>query len=159
MKKLLFFIVCFLSIGWGVAVVHAQDAVADNTEAAAPVPATATEAAAPAPYAKSSIAEFEEHDPWGIAMTFTAIAVVFSALLLLFLSFKYVGKVMQYLRGRREAVHAPEESKAVDGKTAQQPSDVYAAIAFALHQYQHDIYQMEKAVLTINKVARAYSPW
>jgi Na+-transporting methylmalonyl-CoA/oxaloacetate decarboxylase gamma subunit len=102
-------------------------------------------------------AKFEENDPTGVIMTVTAMGVVFSALLFLFLSFKYIGRLMLRRHHRREAPHvdAPHE---VNRKEAS-PSEVYAAIAFAIRQYQHDLHIMEKAVLTINKVTRAYSPW
>ena len=36
--------------------------------------------------------DFAEHDPTGLGMTLVAMAVVLSALLLIFLVFKYIGK-------------------------------------------------------------------
>lgn len=37
--------------------------------------------------------------------------------------------------------------------------EVYAAIATALHLHMAEMHDRENAVLTINKVARTYSPW
>ncbi len=34
-----------------------------------------------------------------------------------------------------------------------------AAIALALYRYRNDLHDIESSVITINKVARAYSPW
>jgi hypothetical protein len=69
-----------------------------------------------------------------------------------------MGKVIQKRFRRREAAHTGiEKGQAHTIKTSS--SDVYAAIAFAIHKYQQDLRTIEKTVLTINKVARAYSPW
>ena len=43
--------------------------------------------------------DFAEHDPTGLGMTLVAMAVVLSALLLIFLVFKYIGKGVDRLRG------------------------------------------------------------
>ncbi|MFT3739364.1 MAG: hypothetical protein QM786_11445 [Breznakibacter sp.] len=37
--------------------------------------------------------------------------------------------------------------------------EVNAAIALSLYLYRNQLHDHENAVLTINKVARAYSPW
>ncbi|GHT68374.1 hypothetical protein FACS189452_07910 [Bacteroidia bacterium] len=105
----------------------------------------------------ASASSFKENDPWGVAMAITAMAVVFTALLLLFVAFKSVGKLLMHKHHKREKPHV--EAVATGVKKEASPSDVYAAIAFAIQQYQKDIQLIEKAVLTINKVARAYSPW
>jgi len=39
------------------------------------------------------------------------------------------------------------------------PAEIVAAIGLALRRYEADLYDMESTVLTINRVARAYSPW
>jgi Na+-transporting methylmalonyl-CoA/oxaloacetate decarboxylase gamma subunit len=107
--------------------------------------------------ADASNEKFRVNDPYGIIMTITAIAVVFVALIFLFFSFKLIGRIMLMHHHRRAAPHV-ETAVDVKKKTAS-PNDVYAAIAFAMERYQQDLHKIEKAVLTINKVARAYSPW
>ncbi|MDR2815020.1 MAG: lamin tail domain-containing protein [Prevotellaceae bacterium] len=106
---------------------------------------------------------FKTYDPSGIAMTITAMSVVFLALISLFLIFKYVGKTALWiiaLRGRRII---PQESPAqvtVSGEKQQpSPGAVFAAIAYALRQYELEVSELESNILTINKVAKAYSPW
>jgi hypothetical protein len=54
-----------------------------------------------------------------------------------------------------------EKPKAVQVKktTPIKEDEVFAAIAVALHFYKSDLHDHENAVLTINRVARTYSPW
>lgn len=44
-------------------------------------------------------------------------------------------------------------------KEVEIPAEIVAAIGLALRRYESDLYDMESTVLTINRVARAYSPW
>jgi uncharacterized protein (DUF2164 family) len=98
-------------------------------------------------------------------MTVTAVAVVFTALILLFISFKSTGRF--YInRGHRKAV-AAAEAKGGGGKVDESkvsetegiPVEVCAAIAAALYEMQNDIHDIEDTVLTIEKKAVSYSPW
>jgi Na+-transporting methylmalonyl-CoA/oxaloacetate decarboxylase gamma subunit len=107
--------------------------------------------------------KFKKNDPTGLAMSMTAVAVVFLALILLYICFKYTGRF--YInRGHKKAVEAVEakggkidESKI--GETDGIPVEVCAAIAAALYEIQNDIHDIEDAVLTIEKKAVSYSPW
>ncbi|MDR0724882.1 MAG: lamin tail domain-containing protein [Prevotellaceae bacterium] len=107
--------------------------------------------------------KFKENDPTGIAMSVTAVAVVFLALILLYVCFKYTGRF--YInRGHKKAVAAAEaKGGTVDqskiGDTDGIPVEVCAAIAAALYEMQNDIHDIEDAVLTIEKKAVSYSPW
>ena len=38
-------------------------------------------------------------------------------------------------------------------------SEEYAAIATVIHLYHNELHDQEYTIMTINKVARAYSPW
>lgn len=108
---------------------------------------------------------FRQMDPTGGIMAITAMTVVFSALLLLYLIFRTIGKLMtrsaKKKRVREEQAKQPE---IVDG--AGLPligPDIHgeelAAVAMAIYQYQNDLHDIESNVITINKVAKAYSPW
>lgn len=110
------------------------------------------------PLVDATNAKFRQNDRSGIIMSITAMTVVFVALLFLFMSFKFIGRVMLRRHHRREVRHAVVPVPAQKKKEAS-PSEVYAAIAFAMQKYQRDLRKIEKAILTINKVARAYSPW
>jgi Na+-transporting methylmalonyl-CoA/oxaloacetate decarboxylase gamma subunit len=102
--------------------------------------------------------EFGKMDPYGVVMMVVALTVVFSALLLLYLTFKYVSKLYsldikkRFRRRNPEKVTGEEEAEEASG-------EINAAIALALHMYQSQLHDMEDAVITIQKVAKTYSPW
>lgn len=105
------------------------------------------------------IDNFKANDAFGIAMTITAMVVVFLGLLLLYLIFKQVGK-FAIAASKRNAM------KAADGKAAnvsedagEESGEIFAAIATALYEMSDDNHDIENTVITIRKVARTYSPW
>lgn len=104
---------------------------------------------------------FRRRDPSGLVMTFTAMCVVFSALLVLFLFFKILGKNMVRIAMRKERASkgAAVEDSAKPVKQTSYSGEEVAAIALAMRMYQNDLHDRESTVLTINRVARAYSPW
>jgi Na+-transporting methylmalonyl-CoA/oxaloacetate decarboxylase gamma subunit len=106
---------------------------------------------------------FRTYDPTGIAMTITAMSVVFLALISLFLIFKYVGKTALWviaLKGKRIIPKGSPAQVTVSGEKQQpSPGAVFAAIAYALRRYELEMSELESNILTINKVAKAYSPW
>ena len=100
-------------------------------------------------------------DPHGFTMTITAVAVVFSALILLYFAFWALGKIMIRIakRNKQKAAGvsvAPTEKKKDDGAIV---GAEIAAIGMALKMYQDEMHDIESHVLTINRVAKAYSPW
>lgn len=112
------------------------------------------------PKPKSEI--FREKDKAGVVMAVIAMSVVFTALLCLFLIFKQLGKFMT--RGsRRKEKEVAAAAKVV--KSAITPDDdlmngeEIAAIAVALRRYSEDLHDLESEIVTINRVARSYSPW
>ncbi len=101
--------------------------------------------------------KFTQIDPWGIGMTFVGMTVVFISLLLLYMLFFNITKLLNV---------KIKKSKKVEGKEPQEKENeqelsgnVGAAIAMALHLYMSELHDKENTVLTINKVARTYSPW
>ncbi len=105
--------------------------------------------------------KFRQRDPSGIVMAITAMSVVFVALVLLYLIFKMLGKVMvrATLRKEKKAIAAAPVAE----KPLMKPDDIIgeeiAAIAIALRRYDDDMHDIETHVLTINRIAKAYSPW
>ncbi|KAF0148194.1 MAG: hypothetical protein FD143_2935 [Ignavibacteria bacterium] len=123
--------------------------------------AQATAAAADS-LSKAKISEnserFTEVDPWGIGMTFIGMAVVFLSLILLYLLFMNISKIIvKKSSAQKEEITLPAENK--KQTSIKQQEEVYAAIALALHLYKSDLHDHENAILTINRVARTYSPW
>lgn len=114
---------------------------------------------------------FRQTDPIGYGMALTAMAVVLTALLCLYLIFRTVGRLnvvfarrrhlKELLAERRQhhhARHAAEPSK-LDKKDVMLPGEIAAAIGMALQMYENDMHDHESAVLTINRVQKVYSPW
>ncbi|MDE5711802.1 OadG family transporter subunit [Bacteroides sp.] len=105
--------------------------------------------------------KFAEHDSAGIGMAISAMSVVFSGLLLLFISFYVVGKLsVRFLKkNAMKAKGITDKQEAKEKKLGQAPGEVFAAIAMAMHEYQNDVHDVEDTVLTITRVKRSYSPW
>jgi len=102
---------------------------------------------------------FSTYDPSGSAMSITAMTVVFIGLAMLYLIFKCVSKLMAAIKNRttRKAAAAVAEKSEAHQRPA--AGEVYAAIAVALHQYNREMAENELHILTINRVAKTYSPW
>ena len=97
-------------------------------------------------------------DPTGFGMAVIAMSVVFVALIFLYLVFRTIGK-LNTAKAKKNALlkqgKVVEASKISDDA----PGDVYAAISMALHLYQSQLHDDENTVITMEKVARNYSPW
>ena len=108
---------------------------------------------------KSAGESFVEFDPYGIGMTMIAMFVVFSALAILFIIYKNMGRFF-IRRGAAANKPVPREVKVSAKHSAEEMSgEVNAAIAMTLYMYQSELHDEENTVLTINKVSRNYSPW
>ena len=106
--------------------------------------------------------KFRRVDPYGVGMTITAMAVVFTALLLLYIIFRQVGIGMHSAANKRsKAARGDVAATVSDGKPKREvvSGEVIAAISLAMQQYDNDLHDLESAVLTINRVGRTYSPW
>ncbi len=104
---------------------------------------------------------FEKHDGVGIGMAITAMSVVFVGLILLYISFKFIGKISVNMRTKRAMKTKGITDKAVakEKMLGHAPGEVYAAIAMAMYELQNDVHDVEETVLTITRVKRSYSPW
>ncbi|MBX3007304.1 MAG: OadG family protein [Melioribacteraceae bacterium] len=101
--------------------------------------------------------KFTQVDPIGIGITFVGMAVVFFSLLLLYLVFINITKLLNQKLKRS----IKREGQTVEIKVNEEElsGEVNAAIAMAIHLYMSEIHDQENMVLTINRVARTYSPW
>ncbi|MCF0212907.1 MAG: OadG family protein [Muribaculaceae bacterium] len=107
----------------------------------------------------SKVDFFREHDENGLGLTIIAMGIVFAALLLLSLCFYIISKIGAYLLHRKESATTPGAVKIDEkGKKIVSSGEEIAAVVMALHEHfnSHDA---ESAVLTLNKVKKAYSPW
>jgi hypothetical protein len=114
--------------------------------------------------------KFLEVDPSGSGMAFVAMAVVFSALAILFIFFKNLSRVLKMdmskqriARTLAKARLGREMGSAVEKPETEEEfnvsGEVNAAIAMTLYLYTVEMHDAENTVLTINKVSRTYSPW
>lgn len=105
----------------------------------------------------SSGEKFVKIDPYGLGMTIIAMFVVFSALALLYIVYKNIGRFFVRKAGAAKDIKAP----VIEGKhkDEEMSGEVNAAIAMALYMYQNEMHDYENTVLTIHKVSRNYSPW
>ena len=105
--------------------------------------------------------KFEQHDSVGIGMAISAMSVVFTGLILLYLCFKFVGKLAVKLRKRNamKAQNVTDKQEAKERKLGEAPGEVIAAISMALHEAQGADHDVEETILTISRVKRSYSPW
>jgi len=80
--------------------------------------------------------------------------IVFSALVLLFVFFNVLPKIINASIRKKSAAQGTEilEHDDVSGEEI-------AAISMALHFHFSELHDKESGVLTIKKISRAYSPW
>ena len=105
--------------------------------------------------------KFEQHDSAGLGMTITAMTVVFIGLILLYISFRIIGKVAVKLRKRNamKAQNVTDKQEAKERGLGEAPGEGIAAISMALHEAQGADHDVEETILTISRVKRSYSPW
>lgn len=102
---------------------------------------------------------FAERDENGFGMTLMAMAIVFTALLLLCLSFYAIGKIGGAVsRMNKMRAHGVSREEADEITSTHDSGEEIAAIVMALHEHLN-AHDSENTILTINKVKRAYSPW
>ncbi len=102
---------------------------------------------------------FAEQDENGFAMTLMAMAIVFSALLLLCLSFYGLSKIGAAVsKMNKIRAHGTTRKEADEIIASHDSGEEIAAISMALYQHLN-AHDTENTILTINKVKRAYSPW
>lgn len=106
------------------------------------------------------VANFKELDESGGGMTIMAMCIVFSALLVLCISFYIINRISAAISKSNKAktVGLNLKELARDERPDHDTGEEIAAIAMALHEHL-DAHDRENTVLTINKVKRAYSPW
>ena len=102
------------------------------------------------------IVALKQNDPWGIMMTITAMFVVFMALLMLFIAFKFTGNFAKGLT-KRKAIQSGKQLAEADSNELS--GEVLAAISAAIVEMDQDVHDIESTILTIDEVKRTYSPW
>ena len=95
----------------------------------------------------------------GYIILITGLVIVFGALLVLSMFFKYAMPTMLYGykiairgRGKRTTEASSRGDSQITGETV-------AAISTALHLYLHEQHDSENTVLTIRQARKLYAPW
>ena len=108
----------------------------------------------------TKVETFHKLDKSGVALTVMAMAIVFTALLVLCLCFmvisKFGARVNRTNKIKSQGL-APKEVATKD-LPEHDSGEVIAAITMALHEHLN-AHDTEQTILTINKVKKAYSPW
>lgn len=105
------------------------------------------------------IEEFATRDGNGFGMTVMAMCIVFSALLLLCLSFYAIGKIGGAVsKMNKFRAHGVDRREASEEIAVHDSGEEIAVISMALYEHLN-AHDTENTILTINKVKRAYSPW
>ena len=97
-----------------------------------------------------------------LLMTLIGFAVVFCVLVLLIFVMKGMGSVFTRQKKAEKAAKAAAAGVAVaddDHHEAISDQEIAAAIITALKLYKSNLHDQESEMLTINRIARAYSPW
>ena len=98
-------------------------------------------------------------DPIGIGLTVVAVAVVFLALMSIYLILAGYGKVIMGFQNRKKEKTPTTPAEATTTNTGNKEAEIYAAIAAAIHLYNDELHDEEDNIITIQKVERAWTPW
>lgn len=113
-------------------------------------------------------AEMAARDPHGLIITLVSVAVVFSALVILYFAYTFIGKAINgkidfrrcFLSCRKASASdkcpSDEEAAAIALALDQELNgEAYAAIAMAMHQYLNDtVHDTESYIITIKRKHR-----
>lgn len=99
-----------------------------------------------------------EQDPNGLYVTLVSVVVVLVSLIVLCVLIYIFGRIMvRSARKKAALVKGVAETEAICDSVVN--GELIAAIALALKLNKREQHDEESAVITINKVARVYSPW
>ncbi|GAB4130939.1 MAG: hypothetical protein Fur0015_04800 [Ignavibacteriales bacterium] len=107
----------------------------------------------------SNSQKFLQIDPWGIGLTVIGMFVVFMSLLILYLMFMNITKLLNYRLKQKQIIKAEKDKTVISKEEPVFTGELNAAICLAVAMYLDEIHDTENTVLTINRVARTYSPW
>jgi len=106
----------------------------------------------------SDLFEFHPDNIHGdnLVMAVVGYIIVFIALILLYLVFTNIPRLIQF-NTRRKLRKKGLEQQVIEDITI--TGEVSAAISMALHLYFDEIHDEEATVLTVQKISKRYSPW
>ena len=109
-------------------------------------------------------AEMADRDPHGLIITIVSVAVVFSALIVLYFAYTFIGKAVNSTFSWKSIFHCRKKSPAKGSPSEEEAAaiamaldqelngETYAAIGLALHQYLNDtVHDNESYIITIKR--------
>lgn len=93
----------------------------------------------------------------GYTVALVGIVVVFAALILLYIVFSQMPRIINM--NIRSQLRREGKYECADQDDFSVPGDVSAAIGTAVHLYYSDIHDEESNIITIKNMSRKYSPW
>ena len=108
--------------------------------------------------------KLKRDDPYGIGMALISMAVVFTALIMIYIMLKIFNYVTRRATQKSKAQTSATPAAAMTAKESQQEDDAVdgptcAAIGVALHLHFNSMHDEESEVITINMPSKHYSPW
>jgi hypothetical protein len=97
-------------------------------------------------------------ESFGLQMMITVLVLVLLTLIFLYLIFKITGYLNTSF-ARRKSLHKQGKTEEDAVINENESGEVFAAIAMALYLYQSQFHDEERTIITMEKVARTYSPW
>jgi len=94
----------------------------------------------------------------GINIAIIGIAVVFLSLIILFFCMKLFVYALNYSKLKQSR---NQQKVQISGRTGSEPisGEIIAAISMAIHLSREEFHDMERTILTFERMARPYSPW
>jgi len=97
-------------------------------------------------------------DSDGLVLVIVGYCIVFMALLLLYLFFRYIiPSILRIKIGKSRFIIDPDSSEI--NQKIEVTGEVNAAISMALFLYYNELHDKESNILTIKRVSKVYSPW
>ena len=108
--------------------------------------------------------KLKRDDPYGIGMAIISMAVVFTALIMIYIMLKIFNYVSRRSTQKSKAKTAATPAAAVAAKAGDEKDDIVdgptcAAIGTALHLHFGSMHDEESEIITINMPSKHYSPW
>jgi len=97
-------------------------------------------------------------DSDGLVLVIVGYCIVFMALLLLYLFFRYIIPSILGIKIGKSRFNKDSDSSETNQRI-EITGEVNAAISMALYLYFNELHDEESNILTIKRVSRVYSPW
>ncbi|MBE9509412.1 MAG: OadG family protein [Bacteroidetes bacterium] len=97
-------------------------------------------------------------DSDGLVLVIVGYCIVFMALLLLYLFFRYIIPSILKVKIGKGRIYEGSDPSGKNQKI-QITGEVNAAISMALYLYLSELHDEESNILTIKRVSKVYSPW